>query len=153
MSWPGRPRRGPAMAGGPGEGGGQAAGGGQDAGDFGGGGAGGGAELVGDHRARASQRRAKGTSAGSEREQGERLIAFGQGGGRAGGQVLHGGDAGDGLDGHAGDQGADGLGQVAERRVQVGVADRAEGHQVGAVGEGPGDLGRRGLPGGGAAGG
>ncbi len=129
----------------------QTACGGQQGDDLGRRGARGGAELVADDGAGAGQGVAEGLRPGGEREQGERLVAFGQDGGGPGREVLHGGDAGHGLDGQAGDQAANGLGQVGERGVEVRVADRAEGHRARAVLEGAGHFGRGGLPGGGAA--
>ena len=104
----------------------QAAGVAQLAAQRAGGGAGRGAGLVAHDGAAAGQRLAQRGGAGVERDQGDRLGALGQRDPGPRGQVLHGGDARDRLHPHVRDQLAHGLGQVAERGVQVGIAQGAE---------------------------
>ena len=116
-----------------------------------GGGAGGGAGLVADDGSAAGQRLVQGGDAAVEGDEGYWFGALGQRDAGPGGQVLHGGDARDGLHRHPGHQLADGLGKVAEGRVEVGVAERAERDRGGARGEllrhrGGGRLPGRGPP-------
>ena len=113
----------------------------------GGRGAGGRAHLVADDGSADGQRLVQGADAAVERDQRDWFGALGQRDARPGGQVLHGGDAGHGLHRHLGDQVADGLGQVAERGVQVGVAEGAERDRGRARGELRRHRGRGGLPG------
>ena len=101
----------------------------------GGRGTGGGAYLVADDGSAAGQRLVQGADAAVERDERDWFGALGQGDADPRGEVLHGGDARDGLHRDLGDQVANGLGQVAERGVQVGVAEGAERDRGGARGE------------------
>ena len=119
--------------------------------------AGGGADLVTDDGAAAGQRLVQGAGSPVERDERDRFGTLGQRYAGPGGQVLHGGDARHRLHRHLGDEFAYGLGQVAEGRVEVRVAEGAERDRGGARGElirhrGGGRLPGRGPPRGDAAG-
>src|SRR5690348_14944599 len=113
--------------------------------------AGGGADLVADHGPALGQRLVQDAGAAVEGDEGDGFGALGQREAGPGGQVLHGGDARDRLHRHLGYQGPDGLGQVAEGGVEIGVAEGAEGDRGRAFGELLGNRGRGRVPGGGPA--
>ena len=86
-------------------------------------------ELVGDHGPGTGQGVLQHGGPGGDGHERERLGALGQDGPRPGGEVLHGGDPGHGRHDGPRHELGDGLREVGERRVHVGVADGREGHR------------------------